>query len=215
VHDLGHDQEHGEWFIVMELVEGHGLSSVLHQRGTLRQDEVVLLGFELADALAYAHSRGVIHRDVKPSNVLVQTDGSAKLVDFGLAAIEGWDVTLSGRVFGSPSYMAPERIQGRPGGPAADQFSLGVVLYESVIGKNPFDATTPEARLHSVLHDHPPPLEQERPGVEHALSETIGRLMAKNESVRFATMDDAAASFLRVGHELGLDPRRHLVRPDG
>jgi CheY-like chemotaxis protein len=211
VYDLGHDEERDEWFIVMELLLGRGLGALFAEKGSLADPEIVRLGFQLADALAYAHARGVIHRDIKPSNVLVGSDCSPKLVDFGLAALEGWDVTQSGRVLGSPSYMPPERIQGKAGGPAVDQFSLGVVLYEAATGKNPFDAPTPEARLGSVLFNRPPPLVDCTLLVSQALSQTVERMMAKDESARFPTMDEVANEFLRLGREIGVDLRRHVA----
>ena len=211
IHDLGHDEERDEWFIVMELLPGRGLGAVFAEKGCLTEPEVIRLGFQLADALAYAHGRGVIHRDVKPSNVLLSLDRTPKLVDFGLAALEGWDVTQGGQILGSPSYMAPERIQGKAGGPAVDQFSLGVMLYEAATGKNPFDAPTPEARLGSVLSHQPPPLVDCTLLVSQRLSHVIQRMMAKDESGRFLTMDDVAGEFLQLGHDIGLDLKRYVV----
>ncbi len=145
IHDLGFDEDLGDWYIVMELLSGRGMGQILTEKGRLGPTEAISIGFQLADALAYAHARGVVHRDIKPSNVLVRDDGVAKLLDFGLAAMEGWKVTTDGRVFGSPSYMAPERIQGEPGGPHADQFSLGVLLYEALDGPTPSSRTQPMA----------------------------------------------------------------------
>jgi FixJ family two-component response regulator len=211
IYDLGHDEERNEWFIVMELLPGRALGAVFAEKGSFADPEVVRLGFQLADALAYAHARGVIHRDVKPSNILVGADGAPKLVDFGLAALEGWDVTQSGRVLGSPSYMPPERIHGKAGGPGVDQFSLGVVLYEAATGKNPFDAPTPEARLGSVLFHQPPPLVDCTMLASQALSQAVQRMMAKDDSARFPTMDAVANEFLRLGQDAGLALKRHLV----
>jgi CheY-like chemotaxis protein len=203
VFDLGREEHLGLWYIVLELVEGQGLNRVLAERGRLPAAEAALLGFQMADALAFAHARGVVHRDVKPSNVFVRDDGTVKLLDFGLAALQGWDVTQGGHVFGSPSYMAPERIRGRPGGPAADQFSLGVVLYEALTGQNPFAAPTPEARLHRVLHDEPPPLGQVVPGVPAAFAEVVTRLMAKDEGARFTGLDVGVEELGRIAASLG------------
>ena len=193
VHDFGVDEKLSCTYIVLELVDGRGLDAVLADRGRLPVGEAVAIGFQLADALGFAHDRGVVHRDIKPSNVLVQDDGLAKLVDFGLAAVEGWEVTSAGRVFGSPSYMAPERIRGSPGGPASDQFSLGVVLYEVLAGANPFAAPTPEARLMRILNEDPKPVDDVVPDVPPALSAVLRRMMDKAESRRYPTAQEVAS----------------------
>ncbi len=210
VHDLGFDENRNEWFLVMELLEGRGLHVILASRDQLKIEMAIRIGFQMADALAYAHSQKVVHRDIKPSNVHVHPDGSAKLLDFGLAAVEGWDVTLTGRVFGSPSYMAPERIRGEPGGPPADQFALGVVLYESISGRAPFDSSIPEAKLRKVLEYHPPPLSAADPDVPVALSSLVARMMEKDQAGRFPDMDAVAEEFLELGHELGIELKRHV-----
>ena len=199
VHDFGIDENLGCSYIVLELVDGRGLDAVLAERGRLPAGEAVAIGFQLADALGFAHDRGVVHRDVKPSNVLVQDDGLAKLVDFGLAAVEGWEVTSAGRVFGSPSYMAPERIRGTPGGPASDQFSLGVVLYETLAGANPFAAPTPEARLMRILNEDPRPVDTVVPDVPPALSAILRRMMDKAESRRYPSSQQVANDLRAVG----------------
>ncbi|MBW2264226.1 MAG: serine/threonine protein kinase, partial [Deltaproteobacteria bacterium] len=196
----------------MELLEGRGLHVIIASRNRLKTEMAIRLGFQMADALAYAHAHKVIHRDIKPSNVHVHPDGSAKLLDFGLAAVEGWDVTLTGRVFGSPSYMAPERIRGEAGGPPADQFSLGVVLYESISGRAPFDSKIPEAKLRKVLEYHPPPLCAADASVPSALSDIVARMMAKNEPDRFPDMGEVADELLKLGHELGIELKRHVPR---
>jgi CheY-like chemotaxis protein len=209
IHDLGYDENLGDWYIVMELIDGKGLNLVMNERKRLPADEAVSVGFQVSDALAYTHTHGIVHRDIKPSNVLLRRDGSVKLLDFGLAAVEGWDVTISGRVFGSPSYMAPERIRGKPGGPGADQFSLGVVLYETVTGKNPFEASTAEGRLTNVLKHRPPPVHEIDPALPPALSEVLDLMMAKEDTGRFAAMDDVADAFLMLGRDHGLELKRH------
>jgi serine/threonine protein kinase len=209
IREQGFDEKRGEWYIAMELLEGRGLHVILSSRGGLKTETAIPLGFQVADALAYAHRHKVVHRDIKPSNVHVHPAGDAKLLDFGLAAMEGWEITLTGRVFGSPSYMAPERINGATGGPPADQFSLGVVLYESIAGRNPFDSEIPEAKLRKVLKHQPPPLCEKDPTVPPALSLVIERMMEKRDADRYPSMDEVANEFQRIGMDLGIDLARY------
>ena len=213
VYDMGCDEDRGDWYLVMELVEGRGLNRVMDERGRIPERDVVSLGFQIADALAYAHAFGVAHRDIKPSNVLIQADGRSKLLDFGLAAVRGWNVTLSSRILGSPSYMAPERIRGEGGGTAADQFSLGVVLYECLSGKSPFEGDTLETRFLRVLQHHPPTVIELEPSVSPRMSAMLETMMAKDDQARFPTMHNVADAFLLLGKEVGLDLKRHIAPP--
>jgi CheY-like chemotaxis protein len=204
VYDLGQDQRLGIWYIVLELVEGRGLERILGERRCLPVPEAVGIGFQVADALAFAHARGVVHRDIKPSNVLVREDGQLKLVDFGIAAVRGSELTATGQWFGSPSYMAPERIRGKSGGPAVDQFGLGVVLYEALTGGNPFYAETPAAALLRVLGHHPRPIDQVATEVPPPLAALVMRLMAKRAADRYADTGEVADELGRIGGTLGL-----------
>jgi CheY-like chemotaxis protein len=213
VYDMGCDEDSGDWYLVMELVEGRGLNRVMDERGKIPERDVISLGFQVADALAYAHAFGVAHRDIKPSNVLIQADGRSKLLDFGLAAVRGWNVTLSSRILGSPSYMAPERIRGEGGGTAADQFSLGVVLYECLSGKNPFEGDTLETRFLRVLQHNPPPVIVLEPEVSPRMSAMLETMMAKDDQARFPTMHNVADTLLLQGKEVGLDLKRHIAPP--
>lgn len=209
IHDMGQDEE-GDWFIVMELLQGTGLHLLLDREGKLSEGEVVMLGFQVADALAFAHVRGVVHRDVKPSNIIIQPDGAAVLLDFGLAAVRGWHLTLSGRILGSPAYMAPERIRGERGGAAADQFSLGVVLYECLTGENPFDGDTVETRFLRVLEYDPPPLCEACEEAGQQLSNAIARMMCKQELDRFQDMGSVADAFALLGQSMDMELKRHI-----
>ncbi|MBN1774679.1 MAG: serine/threonine protein kinase, partial [Deltaproteobacteria bacterium] len=215
VHDLGRDHLLGLWYIVQELVEGRSLDRLLEERRRLPPEEVVPLGFQLADALAFAHARGIVHRDVKPANVLVRKDGTTKLLDFGIAAVRGSDLTLRDQLLGSPAYMAPERIRGRPSGPAADQFSLGVVLYELLAGVNPFDDETHEGRMVRVLEGRPAPLAAAVPDAPRALLELVGRMMGRRPEDRLPAMDDVAEELGHIGADLGLQLDRYAAPEAG
>jgi serine/threonine-protein kinase len=213
VHDLGRDNQLGLWYIVLELVEGRSLDRLLEERRRLSSEEAVALAFQVADALAFAHARGIVHRDVKPANVLVRKDGTTKLLDFGIAAVSGSDLTLRDQLLGSPAYMAPERIRGRPAGAAADQFSLGVVLYEMLAGVNPFDDETHEGRMVKVLECRPAPLSAAAPQVPRPLLDLVARMLARRPEDRLPSSEEVVDQLGRVGLGLGLRLERY-VGPD-
>ena len=148
----------GQAYLVMELVAGPNLGAVLRQ-GALPTDRTASLGAGLADALAYAHARGVVHRDVKPGNILLHPDGRASLADFGIARlVDGTTMTLTGTAIGTASYMAPEQLEGKHVGPAADVWSLGIVLLECLTGRRVYTGTPSEVvgrRLAGPVPIHP------------------------------------------------------------
>ncbi|MCL9798153.1 serine/threonine-protein kinase [Frankia sp. AgKG'84/4] len=145
-------EEHQRHWIVMELVDADSLGDVIRTHGPLPFDQVAAIGLALTDALAAAHSAGVLHRDVKPGNVLLGRDGRVRLTDFGIAATEG-DVTLTGTgaLVGSPAYIAPERVRGSSGSPASDMWGLGATLYSAVEGQPPFEGPETYAVLTAVV----------------------------------------------------------------
>ncbi|MCF3964960.1 serine/threonine-protein kinase, partial [Streptomyces fuscigenes] len=155
VHDVVTDG--GRPWIVMELVQGGSLADLLKSRGTLLPREAARIGAEVVDALRAAHTAGVLHRDVKPANVLLSDDGRVVLSDFGIAVIEGdTALTMTGELVGSPEFLAPERALGRTPGPASDLWSLGVLLYAAVQGRGPFRKTGALATLRAVVDEDPP-----------------------------------------------------------
>ncbi|MCK9896877.1 serine/threonine-protein kinase [Frankia sp. AgB32] len=145
-------EEHQRHWIIMELVDADSLGDVIRTHGPLPFDQVAAIGLALTDALAAAHSAGVLHRDVKPGNVLLGRDGRVRLTDFGIAATEG-DVTLTGTgaLVGSPAYIAPERVRGSSGSPASDMWGLGATLYSAVEGQPPFEGPETYAVLTAVV----------------------------------------------------------------
>ncbi|MFD8637002.1 protein kinase [Streptomyces sp. NPDC059533] len=186
VHDVGEGQLGGvpSVFLVMELVDGRPLSEVLHE-GPLPVDDVVRWGEQICQALEAAHRAGVVHRDVKPSNVLITGTGRMKLCDFGIArrAVATQGLTATGAAIGTPGYMAPEQIRGDTVGPATDLYALGCLLYELLTGLPPF---TGEAL--SVLSRHlertPISVRERRPEVPVALDRLVGQLLAKDPGQR-------------------------------
>ena len=149
-------EEDGSVFLVQELVDAPTLKEQVARNGPVTTGEAARIGRQLLDGLAVAHTRGVVHRDVKPANVMVQSDGTVKLADFGIASLhDDPQVTATGMVMGSPAYMAPEQASGAKVGSAADVWSVGATLYYAVEGEPPFDRTDTFATLTAVVH-HPP-----------------------------------------------------------
>ncbi|MGW2017503.1 serine/threonine-protein kinase [Streptomyces sp. NPDC001927] len=172
--------EDGRPWIVMELVHGLTLSEVLDAEGPMPPQRAALVGAEVLAALRAAHEAGVLHRDVKPGNVLLANDGRVVLTDFGIAAVEGTSpLTMTGELIGSPEFLAPERALGRTPGPASDLWSLGVLLYAAVEGGSPFRQDTPLATLRAVVDEELPP-----PRRAGALAPVIEGLLRKEPGER-------------------------------
>jgi eukaryotic-like serine/threonine-protein kinase len=205
VFDVG--EEHGVPFLVMEQVVGPTLEEEM-RGGPLDARRLRRLGEELLGALDAAHSAGLVHRDVKPANVLMAPDGSAKLGDFGIAkaVVDEKDPTLpvdhttAGQVMGTMAYMAPERLAGRPATVQSDIYSVGVVLYEGLTGTRPFAAPTPIAMVHAIDQASPAPLRDCCPGLDPVLVATVERAMARQPEHRFASAAAMSAA-LRAGGE--------------
>lgn len=208
------DSGWGTPYFTMECLKGRTLRRRLQDAppGGLPRDEALGILRQIADALAYAHARGIVHRDVKPSNVLVRPDGTSKLLDFGLAGFWNSDLTVTGRLFGSPSYMSPERVRGDRGGTSSDQFSLGVVLHEMLTGTNPFAGDSLEAWIRRVLDVHPPPLQRDGRPIPEPLNRIVLRAIAKQEDARFPTMEVVVRELAAAGAALGLPLERYEPR---
>ncbi|MFL1904129.1 serine/threonine-protein kinase [Streptomyces tauricus] len=177
--------EDGRPWIVMELIRGIALSDALDAEGPMSPQRAAHIGAEVLAALRAAHSAGVLHRDVKPGNVLLSNDGRVVLTDFGIATVEGSSaLTMTGEVIGSPEFLAPERALGRTPGPESDLWSLGVLLYAAVEGNSPFRQNTPLSTLRAVVDEElPPPL---RAG---PLAPVIEGLLRKDPAERVSAED--------------------------
>ncbi|MEB8344410.1 serine/threonine-protein kinase [Streptomyces endophyticus] len=178
VHDvLEHDDR--PW-IVMELVEGRSLADAVKEDGRVAPAEAARIGLWTLRALRAAHTAGVLHRDVKPGNVLLASNGQVKLTDFGIAQVEGDStITRTGEIVGSVDYLAPERVRGNEPGPASDLWALGATLYTAVEGLSPFRRTSPIATMQAVVEDEPEPLEN-----VGAIGPVIGALLSKDPAAR-------------------------------
>jgi serine/threonine-protein kinase len=198
VHDYGEDEgptgRRTAW-LVMELVRGEPLSTLI-ARGPLPTEETLRIVEEAAWALQAAHDRGFVHRDVKPGNILVRTDGMVKLTDFGIAkAANAVPVTRSGMVMGTAHYIAPEQASGGEAGPAGDVYSLGIVTYECLAGHRPFRADSAVAVAMMQVRDQPPPLPSFVP--THA-RELIDAVLVKDPTKRYSTGGEFAAAVAAV-----------------
>jgi len=191
---LGGLEQQGEvCYFAMELVRGQDLGAVLRARGRLSGPEAVAVGLSVLGALAAAHAQGVVHRDVKPQNVLLTADGAVKVVDFGLArALDATRLTGTGERLGTPAFMSPEQADGKPAGPPSDVYSAAVLLYTCLRGRPPFEAESPLAVLLQHLQATPPPLAAR--GLPAGLQGLLRRGMAKRPEDRFPDAGAFAAA---------------------
>ncbi len=187
VYDYG--QTDGNYFIVMELVEGTDLRRYLRSRGVLDDNRAIIIAHDVALGLGAAHRRSIVHRDVKPQNILVGKGGSIKLTDFGIASvykdINAERLTTTGMTLGTVQYYAPEQAQGEIVSPAADVYALGIVMYEMLTGRTPFDGDTPVAVAMQHIQDPPVPPSELNPGIPQSLEDIILRCLEKIPEMRF------------------------------
>lgn len=209
--DTGTDE--GVTFIVMELVEGPTLRQILNETGPMAPARIVHVGAQVADALHYAHRAGIVHRDVKPANILVCPDGRVKVADFGIAkAVEESEpdrptpseaLTGTGSIIGTAQYLAPEQVDGRDVDGRTDVYALGVVLYEMVCGRPPFTGDTDMAVALKHITTNPPAPRSVRAGVPRGLEETVLRAMAKAPEHRYQSADELRLALLSVDLRAG------------
>lgn len=205
VHDADTDPDTGLSYLAMELVEGESLEALLRREGRLAPALAVDIAAKVARALGYAHTRGVVHRDVKPANILLAEDGRVKVADFGIAKIGSLAVTRAGLVIGSPYFMSPEQVQGQPVDGRSDLFSLGGVLYRCLTGELPFPGDGVVTVAFKVVHVDPRPASGDQ-DLPPALLDLLRRALAKEPQDRFPTGEEMAAALEQVAAELGGSP---------
>jgi serine/threonine-protein kinase len=186
VHDVGRDPATGSPYMALELLRGRTLDRLLREEGARPWAEALRLAQRLAEALQEAHLHGIVHRDVKPANVMVLESGEPKIMDFGIAKVEAGALTATGQFFGTPLYMSPEQAHGRPVDARSDIFSLGAVLYEMLTGRKAFAAESVPAILLEVTNRDPAPPTSLVEGLPPDVDYVVGRCLAKEPGKRYA-----------------------------
>ncbi|HVM29497.1 MAG TPA: protein kinase, partial [Candidatus Limnocylindrales bacterium] len=204
VYDLGIADD-GSLFIVMRYIDGPSLRQVLAARGALDMPQAVEIGRQVAQALGAAHDHGLVHRDVKPGNILLDLDGAAHLADFGVVKALAGDANLTrtGMTFGTAAYVAPEQATGQAVGPRSDLYALGVVLYEALAGRPPFTGDDPIAVSYQHVHALPQRLSAVRPEVDGLLDGLVMRCLEKDPALRPSDAQEVARTLESIGQRLG------------
>jgi beta-lactam-binding protein with PASTA domain/predicted Ser/Thr protein kinase len=200
VYDWGEDDN--AYFIVMEYVSGRTLSTMLRDDGPLPVNRAALIGAEVASALSFAHKNGVVHRDVKPGNVLIDDRGLVKVTDFGIARARNTteNLTQTGAVMGTATYFSPEQAQGFSVDQRSDVYSLGVVLYEIVAGKPPFHGDNPVTIAYKHVREDPQPLQAVAAGAPAGYAAIVAKALAKAPSDRYASAEDLRSDLTRFSN---------------
>lgn len=206
IHDYS-GVEADECYIVTEFVEGETLSQLLRRRGRFPSEIAAIVGLHLARALAYAHGEGILHRDLKPDNVMVRNDGTIKLMDFGIARfLDETQVTMTGALVGSPAFMSPEQAREQPLDPRSDLFSLGTMLFFLVTCELPFSGSNPSLVLKNVIEGQRPSVAELAPDMSATLADIIERLMAPAPDDRFPDADEVRRALENALAESNVDP---------
>jgi tetratricopeptide (TPR) repeat protein len=206
IYEIG-ESGSGQMFIAMALCRGESLRAKV-KRGPLAPAEALTLAAQVADGLAAAHENGIVHRDIKPGNILVSKDGTARVADFGLAKIAGEArLTRPGTSVGTVAYMSPEQIRGEDVDARTDVWSLGVVLYEMLTGRLPFPGDNEHAYAYGILHNDPIPLRKMAPGAPEDCIRIVDKAVAKNPSARFASAREFSEALASVMAGTGFRPR--------
>jgi serine/threonine protein kinase/tetratricopeptide (TPR) repeat protein len=210
MHDLGETE--GAYFITMEYVQGQDLRGLIKQTGQLTVTTAVSIARQVAEGLFEAHGLGIVHRDLKPGNIMIDKEGNAKIMDFGIArSLLGKGLTGEGAIIGTPEYMSPEQVEGKEAEARSDLYSLGIILFEMIVGRAPFEGETP----FSIANKHktePPPIPKKiLPHIPEGLNNLILRCLEKDKTKRLQTAEELVADLSAV--ELALPPTdRALTR---
>ena len=201
IYDFG--EVDGHLYIAMEFVEGQDLEDLFASKVAMPLDAKLELMIGVLQGLAFAHRRGVVHRDIKPANIRIDEEGKARIMDFGLAHLSSSNMTRTGVMLGTPSYMAPEQIVGGPVAPQTDIFSAGAVLYELLTGRRPFRGDALQALMYQILNSTPPPVDELVPGLPHGLNDVVMRALQKEQEDRYASALGMADDLAVIRNALG------------
>jgi serine/threonine-protein kinase len=198
IHDIGEDTDSHASFIAMEYIEGRNLKSLMTEKQKFSWDEIADLIAQIAEALDYAHRKGIIHRDIKPANIILTTDSKVKITDFGIAKVASSNLTTTGQFLGTPNYMSPEQVSGAPVDGRSDIFSLGVVLYELLTNRKPFQGDNLTAISYKIVHEDFTPPADLSPDIPPEFNPIVARAMAKDPWNRYQRGKDLALALYQL-----------------
>ena len=203
-----------EPFFVMEYIEGSTLTSIISKKKTLSINDILFIGAQVSSGLQAAHSQGLVHRDIKPGNIMITPEGKVKVTDFGIVSLqnEESDITKTGSILGTASYISPEQAQGKPVSKESDLYSLGTVLYELITGRPPFEGETPIATATKHITDKPEKLSSYRQNIPKGVENAILKLLHKYPKDRFKNAEDLRALLLQQKNQLqSIQTQENLV----
>ena len=200
IFDAGEDQELA--YIAMEYLEGRDLSEFIRKGSLLPVRKVIDCAAQIADALGYAHRRGVIHRDIKPANIMLLNNGTVKITDFGIARIIATSQTQTGIVKGTPYYMSPEQFSGKKVDGRSDVFSLGTMMFQLLTGKLPFYGESPSVLMHKIMNERHPDPRKFNPKLPAPLVSIIDKALEKDRTKRYQRAENLAAHLRELGRRI-------------
>ena len=203
-----------EPFFVMEYIEGNTLTSIIANKRTISMNDILFIGAQVSSGLQAAHSKGLVHRDIKPGNIMITPEGKVKVTDFGIVSLqnEESDITKTGSILGTASYISPEQAQGKPVSKESDLYSLGTVLYELITGRPPFEGDTPIATATKHITDKPEKLSTYRANIPKGIENAVLKLLHKYPKDRFKNAEDLRAVLLQQKTQLqAIQTQENLV----
>ena len=198
IYDVGEDKDSGVSFIAMEYIEGKTIKALLVDRTPFAPDQISDIIGQVAEALDYAHRKGIIHRDIKPANIMITTDGKVKITDFGIAKVASSNLTTTGQFLGTPNYMSPEQVTGAPVDGRSDIFSLGVVLYEMLSRRKPFSGENLTSISYKIVHEAFTPIADVSKNIPEEFDAILSKALSKDPWNRFQRGKDFALSLYQA-----------------
>jgi len=204
IHKVGRDERRGLHYLIMEFVEGETLSSVVEREGVLTVERLLPIALQACDALATAHEANIVHRDIKPDNLMIDATGTVKITDFGLAKSLASDAKTT-KVMGTPHYMSPEQFEGTAVDNRSDIYSLGVTFYYLLSKERPYEGENTVQIIYSILTQDPKPLPQLAPDVPKPLWTVIQRMIEKKPEDRYSSLRETIQDLRRLQHKAAPD----------